>query len=185
VTVKEEEQADVVLTPWEMELEMLEDWLNNPEQAEEHFEESLKDFSQGDELVKTAVPRYAADDEEKFQVEEQLDEAGIQPAGELVEEEAEQQFSKETAEMKSAAEWTLSSTEDKGDGMGDHCDLSICRKILQQRRLHEQSQPLEQLDEVIEKIRRLMIESARDCQQGEAGQRSNSSNAAAAGRWSR
>jgi hypothetical protein len=32
---------------------------------------------------------------------------------------------------------------DEEDGMGDHCDLSICRKILQQRRLHEQSQPLE------------------------------------------
>jgi ribosomal protein L12E/L44/L45/RPP1/RPP2 len=31
---------------------------------------------------------------------------------------------------------------------------------LQLRRLHEQSQPLEQLDEVIEKIRRLMVESA-------------------------
>jgi hypothetical protein len=169
VTVKEEEQADVVLTPWEMELEMLEDWLNNPEQAEEHSEESLKDFSQGDELVKTAVPRYAADDEEKFQVEEQLDEAGIQPAGELAEEEAEQQFSKETAEMKSAVEWTLSSTEDKGDGMGDHCDLSICRKILQQRRLHEQSQPLEQLDEVIEKIRRLMIESAETASKEKLG----------------
>jgi hypothetical protein len=100
----EEEQVDVVLTPWEMALEMLEDWLNNPEQAEDHFEESLKDFSQGDELVKTAVPRYAVDDEEKFQVEEQLGEARIQPAGELAKEEVEQQFSEETTEMKFAAE---------------------------------------------------------------------------------
>jgi hypothetical protein len=30
-----EEQADRLLTPWEMELEMLEDWLNNPEPAGE------------------------------------------------------------------------------------------------------------------------------------------------------
>jgi hypothetical protein len=43
-----------------MELEMLEDWLNNPEPAgdfheqilaEEHSEESLRDFSQGAEKV--------------------------------------------------------------------------------------------------------------------------------------
>jgi hypothetical protein len=44
--------------------------------------------------------------------------------------------------------------------MGDHCDLPNCRKFLQLRRLHEQSQPLEQLDEVIEEIRELMIRSA-------------------------
>jgi hypothetical protein len=29
------EQADRIITPWEMELEMLEDWLNNPELARE------------------------------------------------------------------------------------------------------------------------------------------------------
>jgi hypothetical protein len=44
--------------------------------------------------------------------------------------------------------------------MGDHSDLPNCRKFLQLRRLHEQSQPLEQLDEVIEEIRELMIRSA-------------------------
>jgi hypothetical protein len=35
----------------------------------------------------------------------------------------------------------------------------IAKKFLQHGRLHEQSQPLEQLDEVIEKIRELMIRS--------------------------
>jgi hypothetical protein len=44
--------------------------------------------------------------------------------------------------------------------MGDHDDLPNCRKKLQLRRLHEQSQPLEQLDEVIEEIREMMLGSA-------------------------
>jgi hypothetical protein len=50
--------------------------------------------------------------------------------------------------------------EDEGDGMGDHCDLPICKKKMQLRRLHEQGQPLEQLDEVIKDIRELMLGSA-------------------------
>jgi hypothetical protein len=37
------------------------------------------------------------------------------------------------------------------EGMGDHSDLPMCRKFLQLRRLHEQGQPLEQLDEVIDR----------------------------------
>jgi hypothetical protein len=45
-------------------------------------------------------------------------------------------------------------------GMGDHDDLPMCQKFLQLRRLQKQSQPLEQLDEVIEEIRRLMLGSA-------------------------
>jgi hypothetical protein len=57
------------------------------------------------------------------------------------------------------------------EGMGDHSDLPICRKFLQLGRLHEQSQPLQQLDEVIEDIRRLMVESGRNCQRGEAEQK--------------
>jgi hypothetical protein len=57
----EEEHADKMLTPWEKELEMLEDWMNNTgpvndchEQTvlhnfgEEHSEELLKYFIQGD-----------------------------------------------------------------------------------------------------------------------------------------
>jgi hypothetical protein len=51
-----------MLTPWEMDLEMLEDWLNNPEPIDdyreqtvmqilvkENSEELLENFSQGDE----------------------------------------------------------------------------------------------------------------------------------------
>jgi hypothetical protein len=118
-----------LLTPWEMKLEILEDWLNNPEPvgdchekilAEVHSEESLIIFSQGAEKVM------------------------------------------KIAEMKSVPVWQVKDTkEDDEDeeGMGDHSDLSNCIKFLQLGRLHEWIQPLEQLDEVIEKIRRLMVES--------------------------
>jgi hypothetical protein len=43
----------------------------------------------------------------------------------------------------------------------------LIRKKLQQRRLHKKSQPLEQLDRVIEEIRKLMLRSARSSQQRE------------------
>ena len=89
------------------------------------------------------------------------------PARELTEVElsgkvTEQQVSqRETTEIKSTAEWQLEATdEDEEDGMGYHDDLPNCRKFLQPRRLHEQDQPLEQLDAVIEDIRRLMLRSA-------------------------
>jgi hypothetical protein len=40
------------------------------------------------------------------------------------------------------------------------------RKALKQRRLHTKSQPLEQLDEVIEKIRKMMFRSVEAVSQG-------------------
>jgi hypothetical protein len=42
-TEEEKEQANKVLTPWEMELEMLEDWLNNPEPTGELIEDQLSE----------------------------------------------------------------------------------------------------------------------------------------------
>jgi hypothetical protein len=168
-----------MLTPWEMELEMLEDWLNHPEPvddcheetvmqmiAEENSEESLRIFSQGAEQMMTAVPRHATEDEGKFQSEEQLEEAGIQPAqGELAEaklseKEAEQQLSDRIAELESATEWQLNATREEEYGMGDLVDLPICREEVQWSKLQKESQPWEQLDEIIEEIRRLMIRSA-------------------------
>jgi hypothetical protein len=73
--------------------------------------------------------------------------------------EAEQQLSNEIAELESATEWQVKTTRGGGDGMGDHDDLPICREEMQPRRLHEQSQPLEQLDEEIEQLRKLMLKS--------------------------
>jgi hypothetical protein len=73
--------------------------------------------------------------------------------------------------------------------MGDHDDLPICRKKMQLRRLHEQSQPLEQLDEVIKKIRRLMLESAETASKEKLGRKeaaaAAATEAATAERWSR
>jgi hypothetical protein len=39
--VAKEEHADNMLTPWEMELEMLEDWLNHPEPVDDCHEETI------------------------------------------------------------------------------------------------------------------------------------------------
>ena len=77
--VVEEEHADKMLTPWEMELEMIEDWLNHPKLVyefhketvmqmieEEHSEESLRIFSQGTEQMITTVSRHAIEDEGEF-----------------------------------------------------------------------------------------------------------------------
>jgi hypothetical protein len=60
-------------------------------------------------------------------------------------------------------------------GMGDHGDLLMCQKFLQLRRLHEQNQPLEQLDAMIEEIMGLMLKSTRDSQQGATEQKERSS----------
>jgi hypothetical protein len=69
---------------------------------------------------------------------------------------------RETAELKYVAKWQIEATdEDEEDGMGDHSDLPNSRKFLQLRRLQEQGQPWEQLDAVIDEIRKLMLGSAR------------------------
>ena len=44
--------------------------------SEDHFEESLRNISQGVEQMITAVSRHATEDEREFQFEEQLEEAG-------------------------------------------------------------------------------------------------------------
>jgi hypothetical protein len=62
------------------------------------------------------------------------------------------------------------------------------RKFLQPRRLHEQGQPLEQLDEVIEEIRELMLGSAETVSKEKLSRRKEAATAAEAtttGRWSR
>jgi hypothetical protein len=124
-------------------------------------------------MMMTAMLRHAAEDEGKFQSEEQLEEAGIQPAqGEMAEANlsekvTEQQISQEdkTAELNFAAGWQVEATEEE-DGMGDLVDLPICREEVQWSRLQKESQPWEQLDEIIEEIRRLMIRSAEVVSKG-------------------
>jgi hypothetical protein len=81
-----------------------------------------------------------AEDEGEFQSEEQLEEAGDMPAGELTvklsEEEAEKRLSDETTEEESAAEWPASATEEENN-MGDHDDLPTDKEEVQWRRLHK------------------------------------------------
>jgi hypothetical protein len=71
--------------------------------------------------------------------------------------------------------------------MGGHDDLPICRKNLQQRRLHEQSQPLQQLNEVIDEIRGLMIRSQETTSKEKLSRRETArvAEAVAAEKWSR
>jgi hypothetical protein len=77
-------------------------------------------------------------------------------------EEVEQQLGDETAELKSVAEWQLNATRGSKYNIGDRVYLPIDKheeKEVQQRRLHKKIQPLEQLVEVIEEIRKLMLRS--------------------------
>jgi len=107
-------------------------------------------------------------DGENFQDEEKLEEARDMPTRDmsvatLLDEEDEQQVSQENTAEKTTTEWTLSATEDEEeDSMGVHGDFPIYRNKLQQRRLHEQSQPGQQLDEVIKHLRKLMLKSAQE-----------------------
>jgi hypothetical protein len=146
-SVPTEEHPVELLTQWEMELKALEDWLGNPE-PEGGFQE-------------IAMP------EETYQHEEKWKEVGFEPTqaeltGEnLSEEEVGQQLSDEKpAGMGTAAEWPTKVTRDEENNMGGRCDLPIDKEEVQQVSLQKKSQPMEQLDEVIEEIRKLMLRSA-------------------------
>jgi hypothetical protein len=174
----EEEHADELLTLWEMELRMLEDWLDHPEptygcketvmiSGEEHSVELLRNFGQEAEQMETTTLRSAAEGKDKLQSGEPLEEAGDAPAGELAEaklseKEAEQQLSGKTAEMNFAVGWQAKATRDGENRMGDRIDLPICREEVQPRRLHKENQQLEQLDEEVEEIRKMMLRSAAE-----------------------
>jgi hypothetical protein len=98
--------------------------------GEEHSTELLRNFSQEAEQMMTAALKPAVEDEAEFQSGEQLEEAGDEPTGELAEaklseEEAEQQLSDETAELKSAAGWQAKATRDGENHKGDQVDLPI------------------------------------------------------------
>jgi hypothetical protein len=104
-----------------------------------------------------------------YQPEERLKRVGDIPTQEeltkanLSEEEVEQQLDDETTELNSAADWKLDATKGDKDSMGDRVYMPIDKygeKEVQQRRLHKKSQPLEQLDRVIEETRKMMLRSA-------------------------
>jgi hypothetical protein len=58
--------------------------------------------------------------------------------------------------MNFAAEWQVEAIEEEY-GMGYLVDIPICKEEVQWSKLQKESQPWEQLDEIIEEIIRLMI----------------------------
>jgi hypothetical protein len=120
-----------MFAPWDKELEMLEDWLNNTELVDDYDEHTimlivgeyhstklLRNFSQGVGRMMTATLRPAIGYGSEFQSEEKLEEVGDEPIEELAEaslseEEYEQKISNETAEMEFAIGW-----QDKSTGEG-------------------------------------------------------------------
>jgi len=79
----------------------------------------------------------------------------------LLEEEDEQRLSDETVELECAAGWQAKAIGDEGI-KGDQVDLTIDKEEVQQSNLQNKDQPIEQLDEVIKEIRRLMLGSAQE-----------------------
>jgi hypothetical protein len=79
----------------------------------------------------------------------------------LPEEIVEQELNDETAEMEPTAEWQAKATGDEGIKV-DQVDLPIHKKEVQQSILQSKDHPFEQLDKVIEEIRRLMLGSAQE-----------------------
>jgi len=105
-----------------------------------------------------------------YQLGEQLEETGIESAprklaeNNMLSEIVEQQFSEETAELKSAAQRKFSITGEE-DSMRGQYNLSFHqqKEDMQQNNLHEgRSQSTELLDRVIEQIRRLMLRSEQE-----------------------
>jgi hypothetical protein len=89
-------------------------------------------------------------------------EFGDIPIGELAEEKmsergAKQQLNHGTVELDSPAEWITSATRGSKDRMGDQDYLPTDKVELQPRRLHKKSHLLEQMDKVIEEIRKLVL----------------------------
>jgi hypothetical protein len=110
----------------------------------------------------TTVLRSATKGKSEFYSKEKLEEARAEPAEELAkaklsEKEVEQQLGDRIVELDSTSEWQLNATREEEDGKGDLVDLPICREEVQWSRLQKESQPWEQLDEIIEDIIRLMI----------------------------
>jgi hypothetical protein len=78
----------------------------------------------------------------------------------LSEKVTEQQVNEEdkTVELNFTVGWQVGATEEE-DGMGDLVDRPICREEAEWSRLQKESQPWEQLEKIIEEIRRFMLRS--------------------------
>jgi hypothetical protein len=61
--------------------------------------------------------------------------------------------------VETAIEWRDKATRDEEYNLGDRRDLPIDKEEVQQASLQKESQSMEQLNEVIEEIRKLMLGS--------------------------
>jgi hypothetical protein len=141
------------------------------EEEDEHSEEWLNIFSQ--ETEKTAALELAEVEEE-----EEVDNISLADLYEQIE-------ALERRVIVQGMHIQQVKLEADEEGMGDHSDLPNCRKFLQLERLHEQGQPLEQLDEVIEEIRELMLGSAETVSKEKLSRRKEAVAAAEASNSSR
>jgi hypothetical protein len=116
------------------------------EEDDEHSEEWLNIFSQ--EAEGTATWEFGEEEEEE------ADNISLADLYEQIE------TLEERVKVQSVHIQQVKLEADEEESMGDHDDLPTCRKFLQLGRLQEQDQPLEQLDAVIEEIRRMMLRSA-------------------------
>jgi hypothetical protein len=139
------------------------------EEEDKHYEEWLDIFSQEDE--ETATWEFAAEEEEEDT--DNICFADLCQQIEALEERVKVQ-SMHIQQVK---------LEDEEEGMGDHGDLPMCQKKLQLRRLHEQNQPGEQLDKVIEEIMELMIRSVETASEERLGRKEATTTAAEWSRW--
>jgi hypothetical protein len=128
------------------------------EEEDEHSKEWLNIFSQ--ETEKTAALELAEEEEEE------ADNISLVDLYEQIE-------AMERRVIVQGMHIQQVKLEANEEGMGDHSDLPNCRKILQLERLHEQGQPLEQLDEVIKEIRELMLGSAETVSKEKLSRRKN------------
>jgi hypothetical protein len=70
-------------------------------------------------------------------------------------------------ELKFSAGGEAKATRDGENIKGDQVNPPTNKEELQLRRLHKESQPMEQLDRVIEELRKMMLRSAEVFRKGE------------------
>jgi hypothetical protein len=59
-------------------------------------------------------------------------------------------------------EWQVKTMRDERDTLGDQCDLPKYKGEVQKASLQKESQSMEQMDEAVEEIMKLMLESEKE-----------------------
>jgi hypothetical protein len=176
-----EEQSQLTMTVQDKLVQVVQTAQAEERKEKERSGERLDDFSQGVEREEAVALKLTAEEETEAEGEDEHSEEWLSifsqeaeknatwEATEAEEEEADNICFVELWEQVEALEERIKvqgmhiqqvKLEMDEEGVGDHDDLPNGQKFLQLRRLHEQGQPLEQLDVVISEIRELMLKSA-------------------------